>query len=99
MIEVKHYGSGERVRTYMCTPKREIELCLANIECLLNIALLDSDDHIRELGGGYYYRCPWLACDKIVKSDYDYCPYCGQRLLFEVDSYTRRDNEDRVNRC
>ena len=31
MIEVKHYGSGERVRTYMCTPKREIELCLANI--------------------------------------------------------------------
>ena len=51
MIEVKHYGSGERVRTYMCTPKREIELCLANIECLLNIALLDSDDHIRELGG------------------------------------------------
>ena len=34
-----------------CTPKREIELCLANIECLLNIALLDSDEHIEKLGG------------------------------------------------
>lgn len=51
MIEVKHYGSGERTRVYECTPKREIELCLANIECLLNIALLDSDEHIREMGG------------------------------------------------
>lgn len=51
MIEVKHYGNGERVRAYECTPKREIELCLANIECLLNIALLDSDEHIEKLGG------------------------------------------------
>ena len=51
MIEVKHCGSGERVRTYECTPKQEIELCLANIECLLNIALLDSDEHIKEMGG------------------------------------------------
>ena len=51
MIEVKHYGSGERVRKYDCTPKKEIELCFANVECLLNIALLDSDEHIRELGG------------------------------------------------
>ena len=51
MNEVKHYGSGERTRIYECTPKREIELCLANIECLLNIALLDSDEHIRKMGG------------------------------------------------
>ena len=51
MIEVKHYGSGERTRIYECTSKREIELCLANIECLLNIALLDSDEHIRKMGG------------------------------------------------
>ena len=49
MIEVKHYGNVER--TYECTQKREIELCLANIECLLNIALLDSDEHIKEMGG------------------------------------------------
>lgn len=51
MIKVKHCGSGECTRVYECTPKREIELCLANIECLLNIALLDSDEHIREMGG------------------------------------------------
>lgn len=51
MIEVKHYGSGERVRSYACTPDREIELCFANIECLLNIALLDSDEHIKQMGG------------------------------------------------
>ena len=41
MIEVKHYGSGERVRAYECTPKRQIELAYANIECLLTIAHLD----------------------------------------------------------
>ena len=51
MIEVKHYGSGERVRTYECTPERQIELAYANIECLLRIALLDSDEHIKEMGG------------------------------------------------
>ena len=51
MIDVKHYGSGEKIRTYQCTTKAAIELCFANIECLLNIALLDSDEHIRELGG------------------------------------------------
>lgn len=51
MIEVKHYGSGERVRTYKCTPERQIELAYANIECLLTIALLDSDEHIKEMGG------------------------------------------------
>lgn len=50
MIEVKHYGS-DRTRIYECTPKRQIELCLANIECLLNIALLDSDEHISKMGG------------------------------------------------
>lgn len=38
-----------------------------------------------ELGGGYYYRCPWLACNKIVRSEWDYCPYCGVKLLFNDD--------------
>lgn len=51
MINVRHYGSGEITRTYECTTRAAIELCFANIECLLNIALLDSDEHIRELGG------------------------------------------------
>lgn len=42
-----------------------------------------------ELGGGYFYRCPHLLCNKIVRSEYDYCPYCGQRIVFNCDSYTK----------
>lgn len=41
-----------------------------------------------ELGGGYYWRCPYLLCDKIVRSDWDYCPYCGSKLIFDTDDYT-----------
>lgn len=42
-----------------------------------------------ELGGGYYYRCPWLSCDKVLRSDWLYCPYCGTRVYFDTDdSYT-----------
>lgn len=37
-----------------------------------------------ELGGDYYYRCGWLLCNKIVKADYDYCPYCGTKLIFPL---------------
>ena len=40
-----------------------------------------------ELGGDYYYRCPWLICNKVVRSDYIACPYCGQMLLFPKDDY------------
>ena len=40
-----------------------------------------------ELGGDYYYRCPWLNCDKIVRSDFKYCPMCGQLLKFPKDDY------------
>lgn len=40
-----------------------------------------------ELGGGYYYRCPWLTCNKIVRSEYDYCPYCGTKLIFPNSDY------------
>ncbi len=42
-----------------------------------------------ELGGGYYYRCPVIKCNKIVKSEWDYCPGCGQHLCFDID-YTER---------
>ena len=42
-----------------------------------------------ELGGGYFYRCPYLKCNKIVRSDQCYCGNCGQKLQFEEDSYTR----------
>lgn len=38
-------------RKYYCTTEKCIELCFANIECLLTIALADSDEHIRRLGG------------------------------------------------
>lgn len=40
-----------------------------------------------ELGGGYFYRCPWISCDTIVKSDTNYCPMCGQRIIFEYSDY------------
>lgn len=45
-----------------------------------------------ELGGGYYYRCCWVNCDTIVKSEWRFCPYCGQLLKFPNDDY--EENED-----
>lgn len=50
MIRLKHYN-GKITREYKCDTKTQIELCFANMECLLHIALADSDKHIRELGG------------------------------------------------
>lgn len=50
MIQTRR-KDGTILRKYECTPDTEIELCFANIECLLHIALFDSDEHIRELGG------------------------------------------------
>ena len=41
-----------------------------------------------ELGGGYYYRCPYRKCGKIVKSDWIACPYCGALIYCDKDSYT-----------
>lgn len=41
-----------------------------------------------ELGGDYYYKCPYVKCGVIVRSDHNYCYACGQKLLFNVDSYT-----------
>lgn len=40
-----------------------------------------------ELGGDIYYRCPWIACNKIVRSDMNYCPNCGQHLEFPYGDY------------
>lgn len=51
MIRIKHCGDDKVIREYQCTVRTEMELCFANMECLLNIALADSDEHIRELGG------------------------------------------------
>ena len=40
-----------------------------------------------ELGGGFYYRCCWIKCNTIVRSDMNYCPMCGQRLFFDYSDY------------
>ena len=50
MVEVVH-ANGDLKREYACTKERLKELCMANIECLLTIALIDSDQHIKETGG------------------------------------------------
>lgn len=41
-----------------------------------------------ELGGGFYYRCPYKDCGKVVKSDWVACPYCGAMIVCESDAYT-----------
>ena len=38
-----------------------------------------------ELGGGYYYTCPWIMCNNTVHRFDRYCSQCGQRLRFEKD--------------
>lgn len=40
-----------------------------------------------ELGGGYYYRCPWLTCNSVLRSDWSFCAYCGQKIKFPLDDY------------
>jgi hypothetical protein len=50
-IRLINKESGKVDRSYTCDPKELVRLCYANIECLLHIALADSDDHITELGG------------------------------------------------
>ena len=50
MIATSNPKTGQE-RTYYCDEKVMIELCKANIECLLKIALGDSDEHIERLGG------------------------------------------------
>lgn len=43
--------TGEVTQRYTCDPRYIRELCFANMECLLQIALADSDEHIERLGG------------------------------------------------
>ena len=40
---------------------------------------------IHELGGGYYYTCPWMKCNNTVHPWDRYCSQCGQRLRFDKD--------------
>jgi hypothetical protein len=53
------------------------------VEALQKQEPLPPDKH--ELGGGYYYTCYWLACGETVNRFMDYCPKCGQRILWEYD--------------
>lgn len=46
-----------------------------------------------ELGGGYYYRCPWITCNVIVKSEDRYCRACGQRIVFPNSDYEENEKE------
>lgn len=36
-----------------------------------------------ELGGGFYYKCFWMACDENVNKFYEYCPKCGTKILWD----------------
>jgi hypothetical protein len=51
MINLKDNQTGEINHHYECTVEASIELCFANLECLLRIALADTDEHIEKLGG------------------------------------------------
>lgn len=35
-----------------------------------------------ELGGDYYFKCPWIICNETIKREWNYCPACGQHLKF-----------------
>lgn len=43
-----------------------------------------------ELGGGFFYRCPWISCNSIVRSEDNYCRVCGQRLEFPFSDYENK---------
>lgn len=36
-----------------------------------------------ELGGDYFYRCPWLPCNKVIKYEYNVCPHCGTKIKWD----------------
>lgn len=39
----------------------------------------------QELGGGFYYKCPWIACNTDLKRYWNYCPNCGQRIIIREE--------------
>lgn len=50
MITLNNEITGE-VREYTCDFRALKELALANVECLMHIALADPDEHIEAMGG------------------------------------------------
>jgi len=51
---------------------KEVQKALANAEA--------KPPRKNELGGDYYYKCYWIACDTDIKRWFDYCPGCGQKI-------------------
>ena len=51
MIDLRNKETNKITHHYECTTEACVELCFANIACLLHIALADSDAHIKALGG------------------------------------------------
>lgn len=51
MMNLISKETGKVTQHYECTVKENLELCFANLESLLHIALADSDEHIRQMGG------------------------------------------------
>ena len=44
-----------------------------------------------------FYTCP--DCDQIIKKDHNFCPYCGQSVIFNknaepADSYKAKENNN-----
>jgi len=39
----------------------------------------------QELGGGFYYKCHWIACGESLKRWWAYCPICGQKILWDEE--------------
>lgn len=58
-----------------------MELTREQIDALENAK--PKPPRIYELGGDYYYRCYWIACDELLTKWNNYCPKCGQKIDWE----------------
>ena len=109
MINLRNKKTGEIEQHYECTTKAAIELCFANIECLLHIALADSDEHIRQLGGeqellnlmnGYLDLAQRLSSyDKPCEEDdtLKSCETCAYMLYSEKEEPCRTCRHNRID--
>lgn len=44
---------------------------------------IPKEPQVYELGGGYYFKCPWMSCNEDITRWHNYCPKCGQRIDWE----------------
>ena len=69
-----------------CESLQKVVMKNENMETKIREALQRQDPLppvIHELGGGYYYTCHWLKCGETLNRFMEYCPKCGQRILWE----------------